>query len=103
MSFRTQVRLLQYLLAVALMAIVGGFGTLIFSSMTATVIEGVETVPLVIGAGFGLALLTLPFLASTKCPACAELFCGPQNEDNATPDTNVFTVRCKYCGFSLDT
>lgn len=84
-------------MATGLVAVVAGFSIPIWGSISGRYLE---RAPLLIPAGFAHMLVALPILACAKCPSCGELFCGPQDEDTATPQTNVFVGHCKYCDFS---
>lgn len=98
MTFRHHIRSLQLIVAVALCAVLSGFVVMVFSDKIAGLAVWARWL---LGIGFLLLFLGLPFLAKSKCPACGQLFCGPQDENIDHPNTNVFTSVCKYCGFSI--
>jgi hypothetical protein len=56
-----------------------------------------NTIPL----GFALGFLSAMILPGIRCPACKERFCGPREEGEANPSSNMFTSSCMYCHYSM--
>lgn len=99
MTFRNYIRILQFVVAIALCIVLLGFTAMVFSDSYAGLSHLAQWLQ---GIGFLLLFLAAPFLVKAKCPSCGRLFCGPQDEYITHPNTNVFTSSCKYCGFSIN-
>lgn len=81
--------------AIGILMAITGFAVLALSKFYPAL--GLWPVPL-IGIGLLIVSLTALFPTRIKCPSCAQLFCGPQNDIDEV-NTNIFTSSCRYCKF----
>ncbi len=62
-------------------------------------------VPYVVAAmvtGFLVMGISSLLRSSTRCPACHNLFCGPNNDQDSPGAKNVLTLSCKNCGLKVN-